>query len=355
MDQLLRAQSRFELLAQLSRWQSPLRDMQIHGLAMLMIFGVGMRMFPAFFGLPVITNQRAWVVLGMIVSAVIFEIVFFYTMSITGSHIWGAMLMLPWLMLLVGTGMLIHAWKLWRPTPAVDRSSKFIRVAFGWLVISLVMLLFLPVYGWLSGQMFSHAYYGSARHAVTVGFISLMIVGVSCKVVPTLRGVGPERLSAMWLPFVLINLGCAIRVTFQIGTDWHPLFFSLVGISGALEWAGFAFWGWHMFSVMFGSHTANQDDGSHRSVQQQEPAPEQILASHHVAQVLAWFPELEPVFVANGFGLVTKPLLRKTLATQVTLEQACVLKGVQCEAFVLELNNAQAEHETYLRTNSGLM
>jgi hypothetical protein len=36
---------------------------------------------------------------------------------------------------------------------------------------------------------FSHAYYGSIRHAITVGFASQMIMGVAAYVVPALRGV----------------------------------------------------------------------------------------------------------------------------------------------------------------------
>jgi hypothetical protein len=43
----------------------------------------------------------------------------------------------------------------------------------------------------------SHAFYGATRHAITVGFISLMIVGVSSKVVPTLNGVDVKTLAAM--------------------------------------------------------------------------------------------------------------------------------------------------------------
>ena len=39
---------------------------------------------------------------------------------------------------------------------------------------------------------FSHAYYGAIRHAITVGFVSLMIVGVASKVTPTLNGI-PTR------------------------------------------------------------------------------------------------------------------------------------------------------------------
>lgn len=252
MHRLLHAASREQLLAQIAGWQSPMRDMQIHGLALLMIIGVAIRMFPMFFGLPQISNRRVWTGLAVLLTAVLLEITVFTTMTLSGNHALGALMLLPWLMLPMGVGMIIWPWKLWRRVPVTERSAKFIRVAFLWLFISFGLLLLLPLYIYLSGQSFSHAYYGSARHAITVGFISLMIVGMSSKVVPALRGVSPEKLPAMWLPFLLINVGCFLRVTMQIGTDWHPLFFNLVGISGICEWLGFVLWGWHLTTVMLG-------------------------------------------------------------------------------------------------------
>ena len=56
---------------------------------------------------------------------------------------------------------------------------------------------------------FSHAFYGATRHAITVGFVSLMIVGVAAKVVPTLNGISTTRLWPLWGPFVLINWAAA--------------------------------------------------------------------------------------------------------------------------------------------------
>ena len=59
------------------------------------------------------------------------------------------------------------------------------------------MLLMLPVYQTATGIKFSHAYYGAIRHAITVGFISLMIMGMAAKVVPTLNGLDPRKLDLL--------------------------------------------------------------------------------------------------------------------------------------------------------------
>jgi hypothetical protein len=47
-----------------------------------------------------------------------------------------------------------------------------------------------PLYGALTHQVVAHSSMGAQRHAIPVGFISLMILGVSARVVPILAGVG---------------------------------------------------------------------------------------------------------------------------------------------------------------------
>ena len=63
---------------------------------------------------------------------------------------------------------------------------------------------------------------GSHRHAFTVGFISMMILGVSSRVVPILAGVDSKRMNSLWAPFILLNLGCVGRVLLQVLTDFIP-------------------------------------------------------------------------------------------------------------------------------------
>lgn len=256
VTQLMGAPNRETLLHQIATFQAPLRDLQIHGLAMMMIFAVSIRLFPVIFGLPKVPVRRAWIAYGLLLAAVVCEASLFLTYRITGSNVAAGGMALPWLLLPVGAGLIVQPWKLWRTLPEPgrsDRSGKFIRIAFGWLFVSFTMLLLLPVYSLVSDIAFSHAYYGATRHAITVGFISMMIIGMAAKVVPALRGTEPEMLPTLWLPFALINLGCLLRVVFQIGTDWHPFFFKLVGITGILEWTGLAIWAGHLAAVMLGS------------------------------------------------------------------------------------------------------
>jgi hypothetical protein len=117
-------------------------------------------------------------------------------------------------------------------------------------LMGLGMMLLLPVYQAISGIPFSHAYYGAIRHAITVGFVSLMIMGIGAKVAAThgTRYAGP--LSRLWWPFVLINIGCLLRVSLQVATDWHPVFYRFIGVSGLVEVSALAWWGYGVVWLM---------------------------------------------------------------------------------------------------------
>jgi hypothetical protein len=322
-----------KLLWYVSTYQAPLRDMQIHGLALFMILGVSLRIFPAFFGLPRVSDRRVWTGLVLLTAAVLAEMVFFIAFRWTGrlGFTWGVYS--AWLMLAAGVVIITWPWRLWRPLPTHDRSAKFVRIGYGWLAVSLAMLLLLPLYQSLSGRPFSHAYYGAIRHAVTVGFISMMIMGVAAKVVPTLTGRDPRALSALWGPFLLVNIGCLLRVSTQTLTDWNPIFYSIIGLSGTLEVIGLGWWGGHLARMMLTSarvapllHTAPPTDG--------------IAGDHLIADVLRWCPGALAVFEQYGFAMLRNPIAQKTFARRVTVAQAASLRCVSLVPLLQSLNDA---------------
>lgn len=327
---------RTTLLWYVSTFQAPLRDLQIHGLALFMVLGVSLRMLPALFDLPAIAVQRAWIALGLLTVAVAAEASLFVIYRLSHNYLFGALLMLPWLALAGGCWMIAGPWRLWRPMPTIDRTAKFVRAAYGWLAVSLAMLLLLPVYQWLSGIDFSHAYYGAIRHAITVGFISLMIMGMAAKVVPTLNGFDHRTLGGLWGPFILVNTGCFLRVSLQTLTDWHPGFFAAVGVSGVLEVSGLAWWGTHLIALMVrGKREVNE---SAAATVPSGPVGEDWL----VLDVLRWLPQSAPVFDRHGFTLLRNPIARRTVARGVTLKQAARLRGVDMERLLADLRAVQS-------------
>ncbi len=321
----------------ISTYQAPLRDLQIHGLAMFMIFGVSLRMFPVLLGVPEVARRRAWWAFGILTLAVAAESILFVVYRRLDNPVVAMLLMLPWLMLAIGSWMIASPWTLWKAPPIRERYAKFLRAAYAWLAVSLVMLLLLPVYHSLVSVPFSHAYYGAIRHAITVGFISMMIMGMAAKVVPTLNGVDPHRLTPLWGPFLLINLGCFLRVSFQTLTDWHPGFFAVVGVSGTLEVAALAWWGIGLYRIMrSGKRAEHETDADRAGAPHGVPRP--ITADSIVADVVRWYPQALPVLERHGFTMLRNPVARRTLARGVTLSFAASMRGVPLETLLKDLS-----------------
>ena len=139
----------------------------------------------------------------------------------------------------------------WRPFPVPDRSAKFVRFAYLWLAVSFALLLLLPVYQAVVHLPFSHAYYGSIRHAITVGFASQMIMGIAAYVVPTLRRRDRAALPDLRRPVRADQRGL-LSARHAAGADRRsPAFFAVVGVSGVLELAALCWWGVHLARLMF--------------------------------------------------------------------------------------------------------
>ena len=338
------APNREALLSQVATWQAPLRDIQIHGFAMTMILGVSQRFLPGMLGFPEIPKRRSLASLAAISLGVAGETVFFIIFRKTGQHLYAGVMYGFMLLMVAGVVGLTSAWwtSLWGKLDSIraeiredrrDRSFKFIRTAYGWLYVSLALLLFAPFYNILTRQVFSHAYYGATRHAITVGFISLMIMGVAAKVVPVLNGVDSKNLSKLWLPFILVNTGCTLRVGVQILTDLIPGAFVVIGLSGVLEVAGIAIWAGGIWKVM--------RSGVEVFVLRRETMlkPGTVTSLDKVGDVVIAAPELIEVFVRFGFKAIRNPVLRRTIARQTSIRQACKLQGID-EADLLRALNS---------------
>jgi hypothetical protein len=341
----LAAAERRQLLDLIVTWQGALRDVQIHGFALLMILGVSQRLFHHMYAFPIPSQLLSLAALAGLNLAVVGEAVGLMRMH-TAGRLWAGVWYASALLLTACVVALLLNWRIFRRVEGADRSLKFLRAAYVWLLLALGMSLLMPVYSHVllprlapdsdaARLLFSHAWSGAARHAITVGFVSLMIVGVASRVVPALNGVDTRRLSALWLPFVLLNAGCALRVSAQVLTDFTPRAFPFAGVSGVLEVTGLALWGAHLWLVMAGR------------LRLRRPAPPPLAdgapieEGHRVGEVLDLYPELANVFAAFGFRPVANPYLRRTLAARVRVGEACRYLGVDPNALLAALNAAR--------------
>src|SRR5262249_8762843 len=137
--------SRQELLGLVSTWQAPLRDVQIHGFALLMILGVSQRIFHYFYGLPAANPRTSMLALVCINAAIIGEATGLVLMSRL-SHAWAALWYGSVLVLAGAITYLFYDWHIYSKVEEPDRSLKFLRTAYVWLFISLALLVLYPAY-----------------------------------------------------------------------------------------------------------------------------------------------------------------------------------------------------------------
>ena len=245
------AATQSELIRRIALIDGPLRDIQVLGFAALVIAGVSQRFVPRVYALAPPRRDHLNLIFALMNLSLVLDIVCY--VAVVGAHDWRFAIGLEMAYLLMPLWAVLLARQLGvfgRPGNS-DRSFKFIRAAYAWLIAATAMMPLFPLYGALTHQVFAHSYMGAQRHAITVGFISLMILGVSARVVPILAGVDSKKLDSLWGPFVLINLGCAGRVGLQILTDFAPaVAYPLIGLTGFIEVVALAWWGIGLWRVM---------------------------------------------------------------------------------------------------------
>lgn len=108
----------------------------------------------------------------------------------------------------------------------------FVRLAYGWLLISAAVSLSAALWDRAGGL------WGASRHALTVGFIAAMVFSIGQRVLPAFCGMrvlySPKL---MFCSLALLNLGCLLRVASEIGAyeGYVPALWPLLPVSAVIE------------------------------------------------------------------------------------------------------------------------
>ena len=313
----------------IGRIDAPWRDLQLLGFAGTMILGVSQRFLPFIYGFREVPRRTSTQVLWLWNVSVAGNIAAYSLLVRTKLPIWGIALELSILGLLASTVILVRAFGVFTAKVDRDRSLPFIRAAWAWGLVALMLFALMPAYTAFKGVVFSHAYFGGYRHAFTVGFISLMILGVSSKIVPVLGGLSPSQVSTLRATFWLVNVGNAMRVVFQILTDSYSWAYPVMAASAWIEVTGLAIWAVDLWMSM-----------GRRPALRSACGDVALTQTSRVADVAAAYPETIAVFLKFGFTMITNPLMRQTVARSVTLEQVCRLRHVDCDQLLAALREA---------------
>ncbi len=317
--------------ARIAAFNAPLRDMQMYGFAAQLILGISLRFLPHAYGFPEPSKSWSrWLLVGVNVG-VLMTVISFPLMVRTQNHNWAKVMGLGYAILFALAIAHVAQMKLFSPRAAVehDRALKFIRAAFAWLLMGLLMVLLMRVYNTWAGQAFSHNYFPAYRHAIVAGFILLMIVGVSSKVTPTLSGVDLQTANPLWTAFLLLNVGNVTRIVGQTMMDTYVDKAGVWAVAGGfVQWAGMVLWAddlWRTMAV------------SKQRMQETTEAVTDIMPQTKVADVLERYPQTLEIFLRHGFTPLKNPVLRKTMAKVVTIEIACRREGVDLQNLLAEL------------------
>lgn len=220
----------------------------------------------------------------------------------------------------------------------MDRSyAKTIRTAYIWLIVSTIILLAIPFLG--HGTQVQRLFHGSLNHALTVGFITMMIIGYASKMVPTFKGINMYSLKLSNITFILLNTGCFIRVFSQILvgiTEGSFLFYAAVGTSGWFELAALGIFGYNLWRTL-------------NTVQEVKPSvskPKKITVitkDTKVFDVVDQYPETLQIFLDFGFTQMANPVMRNTMGRVASIEMATKMHNVDMEKFLKTLNDKIAE------------
>jgi uncharacterized protein involved in response to NO len=258
---------------------------QVFGFIVNVILGVSLRILPNFMGLRQPIEKQASAAFWLFNIGVVLRVVSISPLAISST------------LELAGIVLFVHSLGVFaKPVTTVaiqgvdNAYTWFVRLGYGWLVITGVMILGGDLYQALTGHIPSHQYVGAYRHAVTVGFISTLMIGVAYRVLPIFNGTELFSPKAMRVSFWLLAIGNLFRVGWQLGTmTGSVVAYAGAGISGYLELTAMGIFAWNIVKTL-----REQEDTFLQD--------HQIKSSTRLADILDLYPETRLALIEAGFS-----------------------------------------------------
>ncbi|MHB9131335.1 MAG: DUF1858 domain-containing protein [Armatimonadota bacterium] len=322
------------------QWNWAYYHWQLYGFITLFIFGVSLRTLPVFLGKPQ-PNLR--------LDRVIFPIIVLGILLRTAGDVLVQYHLVPSGLLLLPTalecgGILAFVWNLgvfkrqsdsMDGVPAESRAyEKYLYAGYGWLLLATLGISALSVYRAVSGLPIPHALMGSYMHALTVGFITVMILGYAMRTIPVFLGRPVHSIRLLNATFVLMMIGCTMRVVFQALTvpfgTWP---FAVAGMSGWLEAVGLTFFGYNLLRTLYQPEAVAQLTGEAEDA-------DAITGKLTIARLVELHPQMVEVLIAMGFEPLANPMLRQTLGKKITIETAAQIKHIPVDDLLQRIREA---------------
>ncbi len=195
------------------------------GFLVPMVWGFSSRWLPVFMGLRPLRGSLLLVAVALNTAGVVAG--FLERFTVAG------------VLLLGGAVMAVVAIRFFERTAKAAKTINvhgsfpiFIRVAYGWLLISAALSI------WASRAGDAPGIWGASRHALTVGFIAAMVFSVGQRILPSFCG-----MRVLWSPtlmlvmLVLLMTGCTLRVASEILAyqDYAAWAWTVLPVSALIE------------------------------------------------------------------------------------------------------------------------
>jgi hypothetical protein len=225
----------------------PFYFVALYGFVLSFIFGFASRMVPAFLRLPAPTHRSAWAVLALQAAGVLSALSAF--LPLLGESAARRLYLLAALLVASAAVVFLAASGILKPRGIrlADLPIRAPFVALGLFAISfggsaVAELLWKTVHKFL---------WDGARHLFTIGFLTLLILAMSLRVVPAFTGKILARPRLARVAFALVGIGALLRaMQILVAFGWGGLgLYRIVGTSGLLVTAGVLCWAVVLFST----------------------------------------------------------------------------------------------------------
>lgn len=215
-----------------------------------------------------------------------------------------------------------------------DGDRGFVRVVRTAFVFSLVFALIGGAYavGALTGRPLSRLTWDGARHAFTLGFLTLMIFGMAGRIVPIFGGVPLQWPALRTGGAMLISAGVLLRLA-EVAASIHfePWLLTVAGTSGLVAALGVILAGLSLLRTLGATPAAGPAVAA---------GEVPLSGESNVAALVAAHPEALPILIEAGLTPLANPVLRNTMARMVTLERGCRMHGIDVEAVLAKIRAA---------------
>jgi len=325
----------------------PLRHIQVMGFIVLVIFGVLSRTIPAFLGLKTPNPKlNLLIMLGLNFSIILRAtsqplMAYFVDVNLPAYSIFNSLYFTSGCLEFVFILLFFYNLNI-LTKPEVDFSGmeieksyeKFVWAGIFWLIFAEAAALIFTFFE-SAGTPVSHALIGAYRHAVTVGFITMLIFGFASRIIPISQGIKLHSYTMLTKIFILINVGCAIRVIFQpvaVHTGSGSAFM-LMGISGFIECLAILLFGINIWKTINEGKKGTKDDEVHEEIAA-------VTASTNVYHLIKQHPQTIDVLVSKGFTQLKNPILRNTLTRAINIGQAIKINPTNIDQLLIDLNES---------------